>query len=236
MESVYIIFKQTKNILMNIISKILFSGLLLASVTQIQAQKQLVEGTITYNITITSAKSEAPVANGLNGASLKIYLNSKESRSEMTSTLGTETNVFDNTTGKGFILKEYSGQKLMITLNKQNWLQKNEWNDNLKFTIGSQVENIAGYSCKKATGVSDDGRTITVYFTPSIVIANKKYNSSFDQLPGLPVKYEVKSGNLVFNYTLDNLNYDPVAATMFDAPKSGFRIMTYEENQQLKKG
>src|SRR6478672_3197677 len=96
------------------------------------AQKQLTEGTVTYDISIESAKAEAPIANGLNGAALTLFLKPSISRTEMSSTLGTETTVFDNKLGKGFILKEYSGQKLMITTNRDNWLQKNQWNDNLK--------------------------------------------------------------------------------------------------------
>ena len=96
----------------------------------------------------------------------------------MKSSLGTETNVYDNKSDKGFILKEYSGQKLMITVNKENWIQKNQWNDNMKFNISDDLETIAGYKCKKAVGTTADGRSFTVYFAPDIVITNKKYNNS----------------------------------------------------------
>lgn len=199
-------------------------------------QKQFSEGTISYTISIQSSKAEAPVSNSLNGAALNLYIKPFQSRSEMKSALGTETNVYDNKVGKGFILKEYSGQKLMITVNKENWVQKNQWNNNMNFTFSDETENIAGYKCKKAIGTTPDGRNFTVYFAPDIIVINKKYNNSFEQLPGLPVQYEIKSGNLIFKYTLNSISYEPVASAKFDAPKTGFRIMTYEENQQLKKG
>ena len=153
----------------------------------------------------------------------------------MTSKLGTESTVFDNRTNKGYILKEYSGQKLMITVNRENWLQKNQWNDEIRFTIDNELKEIAGYQCKKATGKNSEGKEFTVYFTPDITLANTTYNNSFAQLPGLPVQYELKSGNLKFKYTLNKIDFDPVSALKFEAPKTGFRIMTYEENQQLKK-
>ena len=210
--------------------------LFFASVNNIYGQKQFSEGTLTYSISIQSDKTEAPVSNSLNGAELNLFIKPFQSRSEMKSTLGTETNVYDNRSGKGFILKEYSGQKLMITVNKENWAQKNQWNDNMKFITSNDLENIAGYKCKKAVGATLDGRSFTVYFAPDIIVTNKKYNNSFEQLPGLPVQYELKSGNLIFKYTLSNISYDPVASVKFDAPKAGFRIMSYEENQQLKKG
>ena len=221
---------------MNFFKKIILIVLFFAGVNNASAQKQFSEVTLTYNISIQSSKAEAPVANSLNGAELNLFIKPFQSRSEMKSSLGTETNVYDNKSDKGFILKEYSGQKLMITVNKENWIQKNQWNDNMKFNISDDLETIAGYKCKKAVGITADGRSFTVYFAPNIVITNKKYNNSFEQLPGLPVQYELKSGNLVFKYTLNNISYEPVSAAKFDAPKAGFRIMTYEENQQLKKG
>ncbi|MEP6712588.1 MAG: hypothetical protein ABJA37_09245 [Ferruginibacter sp.] len=221
---------------MNFYNRIGLVVLFFISVTSAFGQRQFSEGTITYTISIQSAKAEAPVSNNLTGAELNLYIKPFQSRSEMKSSLGTETNLYDNKTGKGYILKEYSGQKLMITLSKENWIQKNQWNDNMKFSISDELENVAGYKCKKATGTTSDGRNFTIYFAPDIIISNKKYNNSFEQLPGLPVQYELKSGNLIFKYVLSNISFEPVASAKFDAPKAGFRIMTYEENQQLKKG
>ncbi|MDB5201451.1 MAG: hypothetical protein JWQ27_860 [Ferruginibacter sp.] len=223
--------------MMNILYKsILTVSIFAGSITTVAAQKQFGEGTISYDIAIEATNADAPIAGGLSGAELTLYLKPTVSRSEMKSSLGVETNVYDSKAGKGFILKEYSGQKLMISTTRQNWLQKNQWNDNMRFTISNELQEIAGYKCKKAVGSTTDGKTFTVYFTPDIVLTNKQYNNSFEQLPGLPVQYELQSGNLVFKYTLKKISDEPVAAAKFDAPKSGFRVMTYEENQQLKKG
>jgi len=189
---------------------------------------------ISYDISIDS-HNEPALASGLNGATLNIFLKPSVSRTEMVSKLGTESTVFDSRTNKGYILKEYSGQKLMITLTKDNWLQKNRINDEIKFIIDNDLKEIAGYQCKKATGKNPEGKEFTVYFAPDITVSNTTYNNSFSQLPGLPVQYELKSGNMKFKYTLSKISYDPVAVAKFEAPRSGFRIMTYEENQQLKK-
>jgi len=207
---------------------------LLLSFMIVQAQKQLSEGTVSYTISIDSDKEPA-LASGLDGATLSLFLKPSVSRTDMSSKLGTETTVYDTRNNKGFILKEYSGQKLMITVNKENWLQKNQWNDDITFTIDDQLRDIAGYQCKKATGKNAEGKEFVVYFTPEISVVNSTYNNSFAQLPGLPVQYELKSGNLRFKYTLTKISYDPVSAVKFEAPRTGFRIMTYEENQQLKK-
>ena len=199
------------------------------------AQKALNEGILTYNISIQTVNGEKPVAGALNGAVLTIYLTKDKSRTEMVSTPGTEATVFDSKENKGFILKEYSGQKLMITTTGDNWLQKNQVNRNLVFTDAGTA-TINGIVCRKTTAQSADGKSYTVYYDPSVIIANKSYNNAFPQIQGLPVQFELSSGNLVFKYVLTKNSSEAIASNKFDAPKAGFRVMTYEENQQLKKG
>lgn len=214
---------------------ILFTGLSLF-VTAASAQKIVNDAVVTYNISIESVNGEKQLSSSLNGATLTIFLAKDKSRSEMVSNPGTETTVFDNKAGKGFILKEYSGQKLMITTTVYNWSQKNQINSSLNFETESGNFNIASYNCKKANATSSDGKEYTVYYNPTIIVANETYNNAFSQLKGLPIQYQLSSGNLVFKYTLNKLSLDVVNAAKFDAPKAGFRVMTYEENQQFKKG
>jgi len=208
---------------------------LLTLTSEVFAQKAFAEGSLLYDISITSAKSETPIANSLNGATLTIFLKTNFSRTEMKSTLGTESTVFDNKSGIGYILKEYSGQKLMISMNAGNWADKNRLYENLDFSISNEVSKVGGYNCKKATASLPDGKVFTVYFNPDIIIVNKKYNNAFSQLPGLPIQFELQSGNLNFKYLLNKLSNDAIAQSKFDAPKTGYRVMTYDENQQLKK-
>lgn len=202
----------------------------------VSAQKTLNDAVASYNISIESVNGEKQLSSSLNGATLTIFLSKDKSRSEMVSAPGTETTVFDNKAGKGFILKEYSGQKLMITTTSDNWSQKNQINSSLDFVTESGDFNIAGYNCKKANATSSDGKKYTVYYDPTMIVANKTYNSAFSQLQGLPIQYQLSSGNLLFKYTLNKLSLDVFSAAKFDSPKAGFRVMTYEENQQLKKG
>lgn len=200
------------------------------------SQKQINEGTLSYNITIETIKGEKQLSSALNGAVLNLFITKDKSRTEMTSKLGLETTVFDNKTGKGFILKEYSGQKLMITTSADNWTQKNQVNSNLIFEVADDTAMVAGYTCKKATAKSVDGKNFTVYYDPKVLVTNKTYNNAFPQIEGIPVQYEFQSGNLIMKYTLIKYNTDVLPLIKFDAPKVGFRAMTYEENQQLKKG
>ena len=200
------------------------------------AQKQLTDATIVYNLSIETRNGEKQLANGLNGAVLTIFLSKDKSRTEMVSGPGTETTVFDAKAGKGFILKEFSAQKLMITTSADNWAQKNQTIKKQVFTTDESSTTIAGYNCKKASTTNTEGKNYTVYYDPTVTLANTSYNNAFPQIKGLPVQFELSSGNLVFKYTLSSYSAEAIPTAKFDAPKSGFRVMTYEENQQLKKG
>jgi GLPGLI family protein len=198
------------------------------------AQKTISEGTIVYNIS-TQSNNKSSQADPLAGATNTIYLKGGLSRTDMVSPLGKETTIYDAKTGSGVFLKEYSGQKLMITLTKDNWISHNKKFEGINFEITSETKSIAGYNCTKATAKLKDGSLMIVYYAQDINIINKEYNQIFKNLPGLPVQYEFESGKLKFKYSLASVNYAPVPVSKFDFPKSGYRVMTYDENREGKK-
>ncbi len=230
-----IIFIKIMKLSMKTCTNILSAFFLMAITNVAMAQKQLGEGSFEYDISISSNKSSSPIANTLNGATLTVYLSDGKSRTEMNSSLGSEVTVFDNREREGFILKEYSGQKLMITMNAANWADKNKLYDNLNFQVSNELVTIGDYKCKKAVATMPDGKVFTVYFNPEISLGNKNYNNAFPQLPGIPVQFELQSGDLSFKYSLKKISYENVGSAKFAAPRAGFRVMTYEENQQLKR-
>lgn len=199
------------------------------------SQKMFSEGTLVYDVSI-QAGSATQNGNDLNGATNTVYIKGNNSRTDMSSTLGKEVIIFNSKSDNAVILKEFSGQKLMITLNKENWKAKNRQNSNLKFELTSESKTIAGYNTRKAVAKTAEGKTFVVYYTPDLVPGNKEYDATFINLPGLPVEYEIESGKMKFRYRLSRISYEPVQASQFDFPTMGYRIMSYEENQQLKKG
>lgn len=221
---------------MKTIIKLFFVAVAIFCTKNMFAQKQLTDATIVYNLAIETRNGEKQLSNGLNGAVLTISLTKDKSKTELVSVPGTETNVYDSKAGKGFILKEFSAQKLMITTSTENWAQKNQNIKKQVFTTDNSETTIAGYKCKKAATANADGKNYTVYYDPTVTMTNTNYNNAFPQIAGLPVQFELSSGNLVFKYTLSTYTADAIPASKFDAPKAGFRVMTYEENQQLKKG
>jgi GLPGLI family protein len=199
--------------------------------TSVTAQKTFTDGTLVYNMSVETGSGQPKMADMLDGATTTIYLKGNDSRSELVSSLGREATIYDAVTEKGVILKDYSGQKLMITLTPQNWQENNKKYEGITFTNTGETANIAGFNCKKAIAKLKNGTTFTVFYTTDVIPANKSYDAQFTTLPGLPVQYEMQSGKMKFKFTLASISYNSVPASKFEIPKSGYRVLTYEETK-----
>lgn len=216
------------------IKRLVALGLLLVTNIASYAQKTISEGTIIYDISIQPKNSGAKVNSGLAGAKSTVYLKGSLSRIDMTSSLGTETTIYNAKMGNAIILKEYSGQKLMITLTKENWLTSNKKFDGINYQNTPETKVIQGYECKKAFAKLNDGSTISVYYTLSLAPINKEYNQVFKTLPGFPLEYEFETEKLIIKYQFSNIDFGPLPSAKFEFPNSGYRVITYDENKNGK--
>lgn len=203
---------------------------LLFSVADVFSQKKLTEATISYDIMINTNNEKPKAADLLDGAVSVIYLKGNSSRSEMISSLGTQSTIVDGKTGNVTILKEYGEQKYMINLTPDNWKTSNKKYEGISFTYEDEFKTIAGYNCQKAIGKLADGTTFTVFFTKDLVPVNRDFQYLNKNLPGLAMQYEASMGKQKVTYTVSSVNFNLVPAAKFDLPKSGYRVMTYEES------
>jgi hypothetical protein len=198
-----------------------------------QAQRKVVsELTLVYEYTAAPADKTKP--GGTENALHTIYVKGNLSRSEMTSPLFSSTTILDANTGFAVILKEVSGQKLLIRLNPDNWAERNRMYDGIVFKNTNETRMIASYHCIKAMGQTPSGATITVWYTPDLVPENRQFDPPFRTLEGLPLEYELENGNVKIHYKLSSISFNPVPASKFDIPSSGYREMKYEESKKVR--
>lgn len=210
---------------------IITTGILaMISVTEMAAQRNVTEATISYDIMINTSDKAPQAADLLDGATSVIYLKGSSSRSEMVSSLGTQATIIEGKTGNVTVLKDYGEQKYMIKMTPENWRESNKKYEGITFTYTEEYKTIAGYNCQKAVGKLSDGTTFTVYFTRELVPANKDFQYLNKKLPGLAMQYEASLGKTMVTYTVSTINFNPVPLTKFDLPRSGYRVMTYEES------
>jgi GLPGLI family protein len=194
------------------------------------AQKRVGDLTLLYNSVISNAQDSNKKIPSTTGYFIKGNL----SRSEVNSSMFSSVTIYDSKAGSGVILREVNGQKLLIRLNEENWNQKNRRFLNLNFAKTTETKTIAGYFCSQARASTPDGFDITVFYTRDLIPENKFYDPPFKNLDGLPLEYELTKGNLHIRYTLASINLNPVPASKFDIPTSGYREMTYDESLKLK--
>jgi GLPGLI family protein len=221
---------------MKSITKIFFIASLLVAAVNASAQKTITEATITYDIVVSNTSPNPQIADMLDGATSVVYLKGPSSRSEMISSLGTQSTILDGKTGNVTVLKDYGEQKFMITMTSQEWKESNKKYEGVTFTYADEYKTIAGYKCQKAIGKLQDGTTFTVFFTKDLLPQNRDFQYLNKNLPGLAMEYEASFGKLIVTYTVSSINFNPVPIAKFDLPKSGYRVMTYEESKKAGRG
>ena len=212
---------------------LIFSFFTLFLCTAASSQKKVAELTLVYDAAISTGDNQPKLADAFDGATTTVYIKGTLSRSEMTSALASFTSIHDAKTGTAVVLQEISGQKLLIRMTADNWKDKNKRYEGISFTNTNETKIIAGYKCIKATAAMKDGAAFTVYYTKDIIPENSEYDVQFKNLEGLPLEYELTQGALKIKYTVSKINMNPVPASKFDIPKSGYRELTYEESRKL---
>jgi GLPGLI family protein len=198
----------------------------------VMAQKKVSELTLVYDASISTGENQPKLADAFDGATTTVYIRGNMSRSEMSSALASFTTIHDARTGAAVVLQEISGQKLLIKMTAENWRDKNKRYEGITFKPLDETKTIAGYKCTKALATMKDGSSFTVYYTKEIMPENNDYNVQFKNLDGLPLEYELIQGKLKIKYTVSKINMNPVPASKFDIPKSGYRELTYEESRK----
>lgn len=197
-----------------------------------QAQRRLTEATISYDIVINTSTNKPQAADLLDGATSVIYLKGNSSRSEMISSLGTQATIIDGKTGNVAVLKDYGEQRYMISMTPENWKQSNRKYEGVTFEYLNEYKTIAGYNSQKAIGRLTDGTSFTVFFTKDLLPMNKDFQYLNKNLPGLAMEYEANLGKMVVTYTVSSINFNLVPQAKLDLPKSGYRVMTFEESKE----
>lgn len=220
----------------NFLYSLALASTIAASFT-VYAQKKLTEGTILYDITINTGTDKPQNAEFFNGATNAVYIKGPKTRTEMVSSLGTQSIIIAQSAGKKeiTILKEFGEKKYMINLTPADWADINKKYEKVIFTYDpSATKNIQGYIAKKAVGYLSDSTIFTVWYTPDITIENTDFQYINRNLPGLALEYETTFGNLKVTYTVSKISFAPVVAAKFDLPTSGYRVLSYQESKGAK--
>lgn len=194
------------------------------------AQRVITEGIIQYNVTLVKGGENASVASAFNGATQTLLLKSGKARLDFKSPLRSQSTIYDAQTGNGFILKQSGNEKYLLELVGANWKKYHKKYDGVVFAKEETMKQIAGYNCKKATGKMADGSTVVAYYCPDLTVMATGFDPLFGSLPGIVLEYEISNPNgVTVNYQAQSVQMTMVNAAQFEMPKSGVKVLTFEQ-------
>lgn len=192
------------------------------------AQVRIVaECTVQYGIQVNNENNTDKEANSLLKATTKtVYIKAKDSRVDLISPSFQQSVIYDKTDGSAVVLRELGGNKFMTMLDAAAWQNQNARFADLTIAYSTETKKILGYECKKAVLQLKGGSSFTVYYATSIVPSVKEFEFQFANLPGLVLEYEAQEGKgEKITYSATQISFNPVQASRFDIPTSGYRLL-----------
>ena len=193
------------------------------------SQKLLTDGSVLYNVSVINGKDQPGIAEAFDGATLSVAMKGAMVRTDLKSNIRVVSVFYNAKDETAVILKESGAEKYMINLTKAQWDTYNRKYAGIKYTYTNDSKVVTGYNCKKATGILKDGSSIVVYYATDLKPLSSGYEYAFKDLPGLPLEYEITTGNFSVSYQAASVQLAPVNASRFDLPKSGYKLLDYKQ-------
>jgi GLPGLI family protein len=157
-----------------------------------------------------------------------VYIKSNNARIDLVAPAYAQSTIYNKSTGMATVLRSFGEDKYMTSLNANQWRRVNASLDSIQIQLTTDSISVLDYACKKALLQLKDGSDVTVYYTSTIIPSVREYEYMFKDIPGFVLGYEMIDNagvKTVFKATQINL-YNPVAASKFDIPTKGYRIIS----------
>lgn len=202
--------------------KYLLAGLLFIP-QGIYAQRVVAECTLEYSIQPDT--SFQMNKSSTYWGSKKVFIKGNDARVDLEGSGFFQSLIYDKANQQAVVLRVLGTNKFLTRLTPADWILENKKFDSLKITYQSSTKTIIGYECKMATILLKDGTEYQLYYTISIAPSVREFEYVFKNIPGFVLGYEVKQASRSVKYTATRISFSPVAASRFDIPVSGYRIL-----------
>jgi hypothetical protein len=216
--------------------------LLSVSVSALFAQKEMKEGTLTYEITDIS--SDDPAMNQqlamMKGTTMNIILAKDQQMTEMNMMNGMvkQKMLMNLETKEMNMYMDAMGQKMKVNIPAPEETEATPETSIEYFK--DDRKKIAGYDAYKAIiSTEAEGQTIrlTTYVTEELTFDGSIIRNmpGTDKLKGMPLEYTVSQPQMSMTFTATKISPE-VDASAFEFDKSGYKEMTQEQLQQMGGG
>lgn len=204
----------------------ILTTLMLFFISVFAQQRVVAECTVAYNITLDDNSVDAGTAATLKATTKTVYIKGVNSRTDLTSPSFSQSVIYNKNTATATILRSIGANKFMTKLDQSKWISEHARYSNMKLIKSDETKTILGYECKKLVLELTDGTTLNVFYAANIAPSVKEFEYQFKDVPGFVLEYEAtETEGRKIKYTAAQINFNPVAASRFDIPTSGYRIL-----------
>lgn len=172
--------------------------------------------TIAYTLNINGGKKEG-LAESYNGAMKALFLSQRKARSRMVALMRMQSLFYNSQSAKPYQMVKESGSKRWTqNMDETRWQKLNKQYKGVQYQFTTDTIIIKGYTCQKVILTLSDGKTIMAYYTKQIqhpLFA--KLEPAFAGLSGIVLQYSYQNEDALFEYTLSDISFQPIAADIF---------------------
>ena len=193
-----------------------------------QEGKLISDCTIFFDISAQGSNGgDQQVVKTMEGTTKVLYIKGFKSRSDLITHSFKQTTLTDSKTDSTIILRELGNAKYISYLSSSKMKEQNKKYEGIQFNSTDEKKTIIGYECKKVVARLANGSSYNVFYTSTIVPANRQYEYQFKDLPGFVLEYEEESfdAKTKVKYVASKISFDPVPAVKFVLPKAGYRVL-----------
>jgi hypothetical protein len=191
------------------------------------AQKIFSEGLIKYDVYVNNETK----ASGIYLISIK----SGNIRRELAMNNGySNVTIFNFKSGNTYSLNLDKENKYALELKPEELKEKNSQFANAQFKPLNKSKKLSGYNCEANDVTYKDGETVTIYFTKELVPQHESFNSMFPGLNGIPLEYEMKTGNSMnMKFIATMIEVKVIDSQLFTIP-TDYKIVSKAELDKMK--
>lgn len=195
--------------------------------TIVNAQKEMTEGNIQYNIYVNNSQTpEGTYIISVKGGNIKRMLSMNNGYNNVT--------IYNVKTGKTLSLNENNQQKYALEMNQEEVSEKNKKFNNATFKNTNEKKVIAGYNCVSAIVQYNNNDNVQIFYSNELLPPSQNFNAMFPGLKGIALEYEVKNNNNTsMKFVASKIDLSPVDSKIFNIP-TDYKIVTKTELEQLK--
>lgn len=202
------------------------------------AQTPLTDGEIIYSVKVDLPES-APVRASKTFKNGRLTFNFKNYlfRSEMQIGQMDYINIHNSKKNSAISLIDGGpGNKYLVRMNPREVEEEAKKFEGMTYERLQQTKKIAGYNCHKAIGKLSNGNAFTVFYTTELQPVYNSYSPRFEKLGGIPLQFEINTkNNTKLTMTATAVNTDIQPSALFEVPTSGYRELSYDQLQKLRK-